>query len=545
MPRAALAACLSVLVALPAPAAAPPPTEQWIVVTAPAFRAALAPLLEHRRSQLMRVVVLDASRLATAEKIRARLRQLCRDHAGASYVLLVGAPSGVGSFSPVQGTGTASFSPVQGTGSGPRPERIVVPSLKGAAGRMKGEPTDLAYGCPDAHGPPSVPVGRLPARTEAEARGMVQKILAMEREQKPGLWKRRLTVLAGIPAYNPLVDRLVENLALGRFDRLHPAWTGRAVYTNPLSRFCLPDSLLRKRSLAYLEEGQAFTLYLGHSSAEGLYGGPTAAFLDRSDWRRLAVPTGAGVFVTFGCNGCQLRGPDGEGYGVTAIRNPRGPAAVLGSQGICFASMVQLAADGLFRRSFQGPLPRRLGACWLAVLEGIARGRIDFLAYRMLDAVDGDSRIPQAVQRREHLEMFVLLGDPALRLPEMPADVRLAKLPALAAGKPFAVGGTLPARLAGARVRITLERSPASLPAGLAPAPRQPGKARDGILLANHEKANAFAVCAEEVKAKAGAFAARLRVPEKLSWPKLVLRVYARTQQNESMVVQPLNVTRP
>src|SRR5438094_594614 len=78
-----------------------------------------------------------------------------------------------------------------------------------------------------------------------EAAGMVSKTLALEKAGTlPGAWKRRLTVLAGIPAYNPLVDRLVESLAMARFERIDPAWTGRAVYTNPNSRFCLPKKSL-------------------------------------------------------------------------------------------------------------------------------------------------------------------------------------------------------------------------------------------------------------------------------------------------------------
>ena len=45
-------------------------------------------------------------------------------------------------------------------------------------------------------------------------------------------------------------------------------------------------------------------------------------YLDRDDWAKLAIPRGSGVFVTFGCNGCQLNGEGGEGYGVAAVRNP-------------------------------------------------------------------------------------------------------------------------------------------------------------------------------------------------------------------------------
>ena len=39
--------------------------------------------------------------------------------------------------------------------------------------------------------------------------------------------------------------------------------------------------------------------------------------------------------------------------------------------------------------------------------------------------MDGDGNIPQATQRLEHLEMFTLLGDPALKLAATPADLKL------------------------------------------------------------------------------------------------------------------------
>ena len=52
----------------------------------------------------------------------------------------------------------------------------------------------------------------------------------------------------------------------------------------------------------------------------------------------------------------------------------------------------------------------------------------------MLDAVDGDGNIPQATQRLEHLEMFTLLGDPALKLAATPADLALKTDDAAAPG---------------------------------------------------------------------------------------------------------------
>ena len=147
------------------------------------------------------------------------------------------------------------------------------------------------------------------------------------------------------------------------------------------------------------------------------------------------------MFATFGCFGCELCGKDGEGYGVAAVRNPDGPVAVIGSHGECFAAMVKLASEG-FTDSFLGPTPpERLGESFLALKRGLAKGKIDGLTFRLLDAVDGDSSIPQAMQRQEHEEMFVLLGDPALRLPWLRRDVKLsADGPAAAGGRLVAEG---------------------------------------------------------------------------------------------------------
>jgi hypothetical protein len=526
MLRYGLAVSVFLLAAVASVAA--PAGGQWIVVTAPAFRKAVEPLCTQRKSQGLHVVVVqttdalttDEIRAGEAGKLREHINKLCREYKGPSFVLLVGAVE---------------------SGRREDAEKFVLPPLPGTIGRMKGQPSDNGYGCLDDSRLPTVPVGRFPARTEEEARGMVAKTLEYERDSRPGMWRRRLTILAGIPAYNPFVDRMVESLALARFARLSPLWTGRAIYSNPQSRFCLPDELLHQRALQYVQDGEAFTLYLGHSSPEGLYGG-RARYLDRDDWSRLRIGRGKGVFLTFGCNGCQLKGADGEGYGVAAVRNPNGPVAAVGSHGICFAAMVQLAADGLFECTFAHRPPERLGETWLAIKNGLARGKIDDFTYGLLDAVDGDKRISQATQRQEHLEMFVLLGDPALRLPVLREDVELTSDGAVVSGEELKVSGSVPARLNGADVRITLERTVNSVPEALETVPKDPGLARSRVMLANHDRANRFVLATAECAVKETRFAASLNVPAKLPETHLILRVYASTEREEGMAVKTLDV---
>jgi hypothetical protein len=64
------------------------------------------------------------------------------------------------------------------------------------------------------------------------------------------------------------------------------------------------------------------------------------------------------------------------------------------------------------------PFPSRLADYWLAIQAGLARGEIDDFTFKLYDQADGTKgRVPLETQRLEHLEMWMLLGDPALRLP--------------------------------------------------------------------------------------------------------------------------------
>jgi hypothetical protein len=510
--------------------AAEPPPPLWVVVTAPAFRQAVEPLCARRKAEGMQVVVVQTTDVLSpkeilagdARKLRDKVNELCRQARGDRYVLLVGA---------VEPGGPADA------------DRKVLPPLAGTVSRMKGEPSDNGYGCLGQGLLPEVAVGRFPARTEEEARQMVRKTVDYEDDRRPGDWKRRLTVLAGVPALNPTLDQLAEKMALTRLAKFDLSWTGRVIYYNPQSAFCLPDGALHARARQYVEQGQALTLYLGHSDARALYAG-RARFLDRDDWARLKIARGPGLFVTFGCLGCQLKGEGGEGYGVAALRNPDGPVAVVGSHQCCFAAMAELAADG-FLQSFFGPdPPERLGASWLRLKQNLAKKPLQ-LYFHQLDKADGDPRIPPATQRLEHLEMFVLLGDPALKIPTIPQDVKLSVADPVAPGGTVTVRGELPARLAGARVRVRVERPTNSQAAELQPLPKGGAKDEAPIMLANHQRANNFVVAEEVVTARDGRFEARLRLPEKMPWRRLTVRAYAETDKADGLGVLSAGVETP
>jgi hypothetical protein len=79
----------------------------------------------------------------------------------------------------------------------------------------------------------------------------------------------------------------------------------------------------------------------------------------------------------------------------------------------------------------------------------------------MLDMADGTGgRVPLEDQRKEHVEMLQLLGDPAMRLPLLPATVKLTGPAQAAPGGTLLIGGEIPAGLSGTVLQITLERPP-------------------------------------------------------------------------------------
>src|SRR5258706_14006085 len=90
--RKALA--LGILIFTGAASLAEEPGAQWIVVTPPEFREALAPLIQHRQAQRFKVVVLLTTEVLTREQLRerggaplqAKLNGLFRQNLGRNYV---------------------------------------------------------------------------------------------------------------------------------------------------------------------------------------------------------------------------------------------------------------------------------------------------------------------------------------------------------------------------------------------------------------------------------------------------------------------------
>jgi hypothetical protein len=150
--------------------------------------------------------------------------------------------------------------------------------------------------------------------------------------------------------------------------------------------------------------------------------------------------------------------------------------------------------------------------------------------FALLDTADGSGgKVPLATQRLEHLEMWMLLGDPALRLPVVPLDVALRSLE-IVPGKTIEVRGSVPPRLSDASVHITLERPLNSSSPDLDEVPPKSPEnlgVRQRVFVSNHLRANSFELASAEVRASGNEFAASFLTPANIPWTNLVLRAWA------------------
>ncbi len=487
--------------------AAPEPL--WILLSAPDLRQPLERLATQRMAEKFRVVTLDSSLAADGPKAVAAITSTAAGVDGPVYVVLAG---------------TADE-------SGPAGFRL--PALRGTQGRMKTLFSDHGYSLTGGGEMPRAAVGRLPARTAKEAEQMVEKILTFEKSGAAAEWRQRITALIGHPGGNSPLEKTFAagyvNTAVGaRISSLHPRWTARVTADVPGSPWLLEKAKLEPEFLRQAGEGSLLFLYMGHSGPDALYS-DGVSLLGTKSWQQAKFPHG-GVFFSCGCHGLAPQTEKSEGHGFTAMRNPAGPAAFIGAVDISYSAAGQLAFDGLLNLLQKEEPPALLADWWFAAMQGLASGKIDSASFALLDMADGSGgAVPLEAQRKEHLEMWQLLGDPAMRLPLLPATIKLTGPDNVSPGATFTVSGELPAPLTAAPISITLERPP-----GLTVPGTDYAKANDPVIVRRKEAVKNLMI-----------YSVELTVPADYRAGSILVRALAGTDRGPACGVLRVKVASP
>ena len=410
-----------------------PVAPDTLVVCPAEFRAALAPWESYRRSQGHELAVIEPP--DSADRLRTQIRDVA--HGGRlKFVVLIGdVPN---SDARAEHSPNASL-----TGRGNLaitvPTGYVEAKVNTRWGSEHSIATDQAYADVDGDQVPDVAVGRIPADTPAELAAVVRKVLRYEQQADHGPWRRRVNVVAGVGGFGPLADTLIEAAGRRVIESTVPAsFDVEQTSASPAGPHCPPPGQFTGQVCRQLSEGSLAWIYLGHGSPTELDAVDTPTgprpILSVADVPQIRCGANSPLAVLIACYTGAFDAST-DCLAESLLLDEQGPVAVIAATRVTMPYGNTVLGCELLRACF-GDRPATLGELWtLAQRRTLADAPHDSLRPTLDALAEALSPPPAdlAAERREHVLMYHLLGDPLLRLnyPETEAQppARIASAP--------------------------------------------------------------------------------------------------------------------
>jgi hypothetical protein len=391
-----------------------------VIVAPREFLPAIQPLVEHRQQQGHRFAYL--SNLGSPAEIRGGIRKLAAG-GGLKYVLLVGDAEPAVRANPAIAA------------------RCVPTHLQTAIVNVKwgSEPqiaSDNWYADLDDDQLPDLALGRIPADSPAELARIVAKILAYERSTDFGAWRQRVNFVAGVGGFSPILDSVIETATSKLLTSGIPAsYDTRMTYGSWRSQYCPDPRLFHAMTVERHNEGCLFWVYIGHGQATELdrvsIPGERFPIFNVNDCRELRARSGPPIAIMLACYTAAFDQPQ-DCLAEQLLKADGGPVAVYGGSRVTMPYAMGVMGTALMDEYFHRQ-PPTLGATILAAKRRMMRPIDDpenpvGINRILLDGVAALLSPDQGQleeERREHLHVFNLLGDPMLRL-AYPRAIELA-----------------------------------------------------------------------------------------------------------------------
>lgn len=378
-----------------------------VVVCPDDHRSALERWLAFRREEGLEISVVSA-----VADIDTQIRRVRESADGDTrYVVLIGDAPPIGSAS----------DPRLQVPTGYEPTRVTA-----AWGSTPTLATDLGYGDLNGDGKVDAAVGRLPVSDPDELSHLVTRIIAYERSEDFGLWRGQVQLTGGIGGFGKFADAAIETVARTVITSLLPAETRtRVAYASPGHRFCPAEASFTEAVLNRYQEGARFWVYAGHGWVTELdrvpQGEQGIPVLDGDSVSRLKrQASGAPIALLLACYTGAFDAPT-PCLAERMLLADGGPIAIFAGSRVTMPYGNATAAVGLIEGVYDRQ-ELRLGDAWRSMLRQLdhddqsaekspVRMLIDTLA-----AFCSPSEFSLADERREHMRLYHLLGDPLLRL---------------------------------------------------------------------------------------------------------------------------------
>ncbi|MBN1911947.1 MAG: hypothetical protein JW818_19655 [Pirellulales bacterium] len=423
-------AFLLALVLTTTPQAEPAPAA--VVVCPEAFRAALRPWVEYRESQGHEIRIV--SNRGTADEVRDRIRSEAKD-SDARFVVLVGdAEPGMGTDEAVRERCVPTHH-----------ARATINVHFGGKPRLA---TDNWFADFDDDGLPDVALGRLSVDSADELKKVVAKILAYERNRDFGLWRRQLNFVIGVGRFGPIIDGALDSTARHLLTNNVPdGYRVSVTQANWQSPRCPDPRRFRESTLARLNEGSLFWVYVGHGKSNRLdeVHVPRRRYpiMDINDAGRLQAKRPP-IALILACSTGEFDAPK-DSLAEQMVRAPGGPVAAVAASRVAMPYAMAIFGAEMIEELFR-TRPPTLGEMVLHAKRNSAAERPDDPNRKMFDSIASlisptGGKLPE--ERRENVLLFNLLGDPMLWL-AYPEDVKLDVPASVKPGESLTVKGRCP-----------------------------------------------------------------------------------------------------
>jgi hypothetical protein len=373
-----------------------------LVICPSEFRSALTPWEQLRRQQGHRILVVPPP--ATAAEVQATIRRVGRSGV-LKYLLLIGDVPGSGD--------RRKFDKRTAI-----PTNYVKAKINTRWGSEPAIATDTPYADIDADQSPDLAIGRIPADSAEELAAVVRKIVLYEQHSTQHSSPARLNLVAGVGGFGSFTDALVEAAARQVFRQsVSPEITLHHTSANPASPHCPPPGEFRTCVRQQFGEHALAWVYMGHGLPTELdrvrRPSGTESILSVADVPALRCPAKSPLAVLIACyTGALDSRPDS--LAEELVLAEQGPIAVIAATRVTMPYGNTVLGYELLRACFKDR-PNELGSIVrLAQRRSLDKSEEDPLRASLDGLAHGLSPPPidLATERREHVMMYHLFGDP-------------------------------------------------------------------------------------------------------------------------------------
>ncbi|MCC9609628.1 C25 family cysteine peptidase [Blastopirellula sp. JC732] len=425
--HAAIAALLATLTL----GATPQLPTDTLVVCPESFVPALRPWLDYRSAQGRQIGLITETE--SKERIRAAIRETAKTGA-LRWVVLVGDVPGEQPTPESPGVPTHLMDAVVNVHFGSEPTLV----------------TDNYYADIDDDLIPDVAVGRLSVRTPEQLETVVAKILAYEQDVSPGAWRRQLNVVAGVGGFGILADTLMESITKKFLtDEVPSSFETKVAYASWHSPYCPDPREFQDETVNQLNDGCLFWIYIGHGQRRYLdyISVPKQRYypiFQASDVGRLQCKNGSPIAIFLACYTGAFDEPN-DCLAEEMLRREGGPVAVYAGSRVTMPYAMSVMGSEMLEEYFQNNR-ETLGELILYAKRDMVEASSKGGNRKLLDSLARlVSPKPELLkdERREHVQLFNLIGDPLLRLPRA-ESAQVASATEARAGESLVVSGISP-----------------------------------------------------------------------------------------------------